>query len=101
MKHSFLRWATKLNSDAKRRRGWRRAVRIMTMIVVFCTTYALILPAITWEEAPVCGLEEHIHGPDCYEAVEAEVVAAEEVVEAEPVEEADAADEAPTEEQAD
>ena len=73
MKHSFLRWATKLNSDAKRRRGWRRAVRIMTMIVVFCTTYALILPAITWEEAPVCGLEEHIHGPDCYEAVEAEV----------------------------
>ena len=73
MKHSFLRWATKLNSDAKRRRGWRRVVRIMAMIVVFCTTYALILPAITWEEAPVCGLEEHVHGSECFELVETEV----------------------------
>lgn len=44
---------------------WRRAVRVMACVVVFCTTYALILPAITMEQ-PLCELEEHVHSDGCY-----------------------------------
>ncbi len=47
-----------------RRRIWRRFVRVMACIVVFCTTYALILPAITMEKQ--CTLEEHTHTQSCY-----------------------------------
>ena len=54
-----------------RRRIWRRFVRVMACIVVFCTTYALILPAITMEKTQ-CQLEEHVHGESCYEKVAAE-----------------------------
>lgn len=37
---------------------------ILSSIVVFCTTYALILPAITLEKQ--CELPEHIHNESCY-----------------------------------
>lgn len=52
-----------------RRRIWRRFVRVMACIVVFCTTYALILPAITLERDNVCGMEEHTHSAECYTQV--------------------------------
>lgn len=51
-----------------RRRQWKRwqkLVSVMACIVVFCTTYALIIPAITQERETFCGMEEHIHGEDC------------------------------------
>ena len=35
-----------------RRQIWKRAVGLLACIVVFCTTYALILPAIT--SSPPC-----------------------------------------------
>ena len=36
-------------------------------VVVFVTTYALILPAITLETKPACGIEEHKHNElECY-----------------------------------
>ena len=38
--------------------------------VVFCTVYALILPAITAENTPQCGQEEHVHTEACYAAAE-------------------------------
>ncbi len=41
-------------------------VRVMACLVVFCTTYALILPVITLEQKYICGLEEHIHTDCCY-----------------------------------
>ena len=40
----------------------------MMALVVFFTTYALILPAITMEIETNCGLQEHIHTEECYEA---------------------------------
>lgn len=40
-------------------RAWKRIVRVLSCIVVFCTTYALILPAITQEAQAYCGSEEH------------------------------------------
>ena len=38
----------------------------MACLVVFCTTYALILPVITLEQEYTCGMEEHIHTDSCY-----------------------------------
>ena len=35
--------------------------------VVFCTTYALILPAITMEGELICEITEHFHSEECYE----------------------------------
>ncbi|MBQ3194545.1 MAG: Cna B-type domain-containing protein [Oscillospiraceae bacterium] len=49
------------------RSAWRKFVRAMACVVVFCTTYALILPAITMEQQYFCGLEAHAHTEDCYE----------------------------------
>lgn len=43
---------------------------VLSCIVVFCTTYALILPAVTMSQQPFCGKEEHIHDPEsCYARV--------------------------------
>lgn len=39
----------KYTKENRRRRMWRRILSTMASIVVFCTTYALILPAITLE----------------------------------------------------
>jgi len=59
-----------LNAMAKQRKKrtlWRNLVVCFAALVVFCTTYALILPAITMEqEGYSCGLQEHTHTPDCY-----------------------------------
>ena len=38
----------------------------MAAIVVFCTTNALILPALTMENDPICGQEVHEHTDECY-----------------------------------
>ena len=45
----------------KLKRSWSRLVTAMMCVVVFCTTYALILPAITQETETFCGIEAHIH----------------------------------------
>ena len=49
-----------------RRRIWQRIVSGLAAVVVFCTTYALILPAITMEQTAFCGLQEHTHDDSCY-----------------------------------
>ena len=52
------------------KKKWRRVVTALSCIVVFCTTYALILPAVTMSQQPFCGKEEHIHDPEsCYARV--------------------------------
>lgn len=51
------------------RRLWKRFVRVVAGVVMFCTTYALILPAITMEQKTFCGLEEHVHDDGCYTPV--------------------------------
>ena len=52
----------------KRRQILHRIFIILAAVVVFCTTYALILPAITLDK-PNCGLEEHTHTESCYKTV--------------------------------
>ena len=51
-----------------RRHTWHRVVTTLGCLVVFVTTYALILPAITLESTPdtYCGSQEHVHGDECY-----------------------------------
>ena len=52
--------------NSRYRRAWHKAVQVMACIVVFCTTYALILPAITVEQTYFCGMEVHEHTEQCY-----------------------------------
>lgn len=69
MKQFLLSKAIKLNKERKQRKAWQKIVRGMASVVVFCTTYALILPAITMEQTYTCGLEDHTHEEACYETV--------------------------------
>lgn len=51
----------------KRWHNWQKLVMALSSIVVFCTTYVLILPAITATRTdPHCGVEEHQHTEACY-----------------------------------
>ncbi len=50
----------------KRKKRWQKIVTVMAAVVVFCTTYALILPAITMEKQTICNKEEHTHTSSCY-----------------------------------
>lgn len=47
---------------------WKRVVGILSCLVVFITTYSLILPAITLTPDLICGIEEHTHTEVCYTA---------------------------------
>lgn len=49
----------------RQRSRWHKVMVVLSSIVVFCTTYALILPAITMEKG--CQLPEHTHDESCYE----------------------------------
>ncbi len=69
MQKILLNEAEKYAKQNYRRYVWRKFVRVMACIVVFCTVYALILPAITMEKKP-CDLEEHTHSEICYDALE-------------------------------
>lgn len=66
MRKGLLKQIEKLNKSRRQRKWWQRVVRTMAMVVVFCTTYALILPAITMERDVICGLEAHVHEDNCY-----------------------------------
>ena len=66
MKNVLLQQAIKLTKQYRKRKHWRYFVRVTAALVVFCTTYALILPAITMEKPVVCGLQEHAHTEKCY-----------------------------------
>ena len=48
-------------------RRWHKALMLLGSVVVFCTIYALMLPAITMEKA--CQIPEHTHTDACYTRV--------------------------------
>ena len=48
----------------RRKRRWYQVTTCLAAVVVFCTTYALILPAITLEKQ--CEIPEHTHTEACY-----------------------------------
>ncbi len=65
LKKELLPKAEQYAKQNKRKSIWRKLVRTMACFVVFCTTYALILPAITMERQ-LCEVEEHTHSDSCY-----------------------------------
>jgi len=68
MQKEILKEVQSFRNKSKRRRTWRKIISILACIVVFCTTYALILPAITLEKPTYCGKAEHIHAEECFDA---------------------------------
>ena len=68
MQETFPQNTEYYTKQNQRRRIWKRFVRVIACIVVFCTTYTMILPAITMEKQQ-CELEEHTHSDSCYEKV--------------------------------
>ena len=64
--NSLLKKAAEFLLNHRRRKRWFQIVTSLAMVVVFVTTYLLILPAITIERTPVCGIEEHSHTKTCY-----------------------------------
>ena len=70
MKENLLQAAGRLGRSNKKRARWKKVMAVLACGVVFCTTYALILPAITMEQnkKPVCTEEQvsgHVHTPEC------------------------------------
>lgn len=66
MKNIAQQLAELFERENRRKGRWRKVVTALAAVVVFVTTYALILPGITLEKDPVCGMEEHTHTADCY-----------------------------------
>ena len=69
----LMKKAVEFVKNGKNRRRWKNIVRTLVFAAVFCTTYALILPALTLEGDPVCGFEEneiilHSHDENCYDS---------------------------------
>ncbi len=72
MKNDILQTARISNIERRKKRVWNRIVTTLSCVVVFCTTYALILPAITMdsEKRLVCSSEElvgHVHLDACWD----------------------------------
>ena len=57
----------KILKDRRTRQLLTRIVSITAAVVVFITTYALVLPAITMESEANCGIPAHQHDDSCYE----------------------------------
>ena len=62
-----LQIAQEYSKAHRRKTLWYRAVTCLAAVVVFCTTYALILPAIKLEKK--CEIPEHTHTDACYTQV--------------------------------
>ncbi len=69
MKKGLLWQLAEYANKHRKKSRWKRIVTVMACVVVFCTTYALILPAITMEKTYECGKEEHTHTEECYTKV--------------------------------
>lgn len=65
MKHGALQSAEKYTKAHQGKKRWYRVVTGLACVVVFCTVYALILPAITMEKG-ACEIPEHTHSEACY-----------------------------------
>lgn len=68
MKQDALQGAEKYTKAHQRRKRWYQVVTGLACVVVFCTVYALILPAITMEKG-ACEIPEHTHSEACYTQV--------------------------------
>ena len=68
MKQMVLPQKENYPNTGQRKRRRKRIATCLAAVVVFCTSYALILPAITMEKQP-CDVPEHVHTDTCYAQV--------------------------------
>ncbi len=66
MQNHVLTEVEKYTKKSRKRRTWHKVVSVLACFVVFFTTYALILPAITQEQEANCAVSEHVHAESCY-----------------------------------
>lgn len=66
MENPLRKQIRSIMKDHKKRQLWYRVVITLAVVVVFVTTYMLILPAITMENKAECGITEHKHDANCY-----------------------------------
>ena len=66
---ALIKKINRILKDRRTRRLLTRIVSVSAAVVVFVTTYALVLPAITMEAEAQCGIEAHQHDDSCYEDV--------------------------------
>ncbi len=64
---ALLEKIRKILRSRRTRQIFTRFVSGVAAVVVFVTTYALVLPAITLEQNASCGIPEHQHTDACYE----------------------------------
>lgn len=70
MNYNIEQQTEKIRKKHRARKLWHRIVSVLACITVFCTTYALVIPAITMTDEVYCGLDEHPeHTDECYELV--------------------------------
>lgn len=74
MERSMKEQIRRFTGKRKRTKARKKILTVLAAIVVFCTTYALILPAITQVAEPTCGLLSHTHTEACYTQPPAELV---------------------------
>ena len=65
--NKLLRRIRKMRKGHRMHRTMTLVVSVITMIIVFVNTFALIVPAVAAEKNAVCGMEQHQHTDDCYE----------------------------------
>lgn len=73
MKESVLQETENITKEKRRRHNWNSVVTVLACLVVFCTTYALILPALTMEAETHLNCSEenlsgHVHAQSCRDA---------------------------------
>lgn len=69
MNQSLWERAAEFLKVQRHTRVGKRILGSLAAVVVFVTTYMLILPAIALERPAYCGMEEHIHTQECLGAV--------------------------------
>ena len=85
----------RLLQDKARLKKWKKIMLALSCVVVFCTVYALTIPAVTLacnmeehthteecysqDNELICGKEEHTHTEDCYEKEQQEPVVEDDV----------------------
>lgn len=66
MNNKILHKAETYRKTHRKKQWLYRGLSVLAAGAVFCTTYALILPAITMEKEPTCGFTEHEHSAACF-----------------------------------
>ncbi len=73
MNQENVRAAAQYIKRKRRKSKLHKILIVLGCLVVFCTTYALMLPAITEKNEFFCGMEEHKHSQDCYTLISEQV----------------------------